>query len=64
MNRFSQEHTPHDIRRRLVPSVVLTLGLCSAFMEIFFFCHRDNELRTDGESEAGDPAQRCSLLCG
>ena len=26
MNRFSQEHTPHDIRRRLVPSVVLTLG--------------------------------------
>ena len=31
MNRFSQEHTPHDIRRRLVPSVVLTLG-CVLFL--------------------------------
>ena len=31
MNRFSQEHTHHDIRRRLVPSVVLTLG-CVLFL--------------------------------
>ena len=31
MNRFSQERTPHDIRRRLVPSVVLTLG-CVLFL--------------------------------
>ena len=26
MNRFSQEHTPHEIRPRLLPSVELTLG--------------------------------------
>ena len=26
MNRFSQERPPHDIRRRLIPSAVLTLA--------------------------------------